>query len=71
MKFRYTGEAPEGSINMYGATFIPNGEAAEVTNPVYIEKLLRHPLFEAEGAATPVSDIPKKRGRPPKVATSG
>lgn len=62
MKFRYTGEAPEGSITMYGATFKAGG-VGEVTDVRWIAKLQNHPLFEAVG------ETPEKRttGRPKTV----
>lgn len=66
MKFRYLGEAPEGSITMYGATFEAGG-VGDVTDARWIAKLTNHPLFEEvdEGQPSPAAE-PKKRGRPPK-----
>lgn len=73
MKFKYTGEAPEGFIDQYGVKFVP-GEASEVSDTFAIGKLSNHPLFEAVGDSAPVvTEEPKKRGGRPKkeVVTDG
>lgn len=62
-KFRYIGEAPNGSIEQYGVTFKP-GEASEVTDALAIRKLSGNPFFEAVADA-PV-EIPVKAAKKPK-----
>ena len=67
MRFRYIGEAPNGSIEQYGVRFIP-GQASEVTDELAVKKLLGNRFFEALGQDVPTDHPqPKRRGRPPKV----
>ena len=47
MKFIYTGEAPLGSITMFGVTFTPGEASADVTDSRAIAKLTGNPFFEA------------------------
>lgn len=65
--FRYIGEAPNGSIELYGVTFKP-GEASEVSDAFAIRKLSANRFFEAVWAAPqPVAaEEPKRKGRRPK-----
>lgn len=68
MRFRYVGEAPNGSIEQYGYKFTP-GQETDVADEFAIRKLSGNPAFVAVGE--PVEDVPapKRRGRPPnKVA---
>ena len=72
MKFKYTGEAPEGQIVQCGVIFT-HGGIAEVTNPADIEMLLNNRFFEAVENPPYVETVPddaaKKRGRSKKDVT--
>lgn len=58
--FRYIGEAPNGSIELYGVTFKP-GEASEVSDAFAIRKLSANRFFEVvEQAAQPPPKKPRK-----------
>lgn len=73
MRFRYVGEAPNGSIDHFGVRFTP-GEVAEITDAAAIKKTLANSFFvPVDGDAPDVPDqpAPKRRGRPPKVKTDG
>ncbi len=53
MKFRYVGDAPEGSIDAFGVRFRP-GEVSDVTDPAACRKLAGNRFFEkVEGDASP------------------
>lgn len=62
--------APEGDntvIEYFGQTFV-SGEAVIVENERAIAKIRNHPLFVVqEEAEEPVTEEPKRRGRPPKM----
>ena len=69
MKFRYTGEAPEGQIEQYGVVFRP-GEVSDVEDAFAIAKLKGNAFFEAVGDEPTVDEPVKKRpGRPKKDMT--
>ena len=56
MKFKYTGEAPNGLIEQYGATFVPGGEAVEIVDPWAQRKLLGNRFFERVDDSKPVTN---------------
>lgn len=75
MKFVYTGEAPNGSIQQYGYTFVPN-QPVDVTDDFAIRKLSVNQFFKvARIVREAASDEPEepapeatKKGRPKKAA---
>lgn len=66
MKFKYTGEAPNGPIEQYGHTFA-QGESVDVTDETAIAKFKAHKFFEADGEDAPAKN---KGGRPKKTITA-
>ena len=63
-KFVYNGEAPNGSVELYGVKFVP-GEASEVSDAdlVAIRKLSGNRFFErvdVAAAPAPVEPVTKK-----------
>lgn len=62
MKFKYTGEAPNGSFEMYGATWTP-GEVSEVADAKFIAKLMGNRFFEpVDGGDAAEPAKPKNKG---------
>jgi hypothetical protein len=67
MRFRYVGEAPDGSIEQYGYRFTP-GQETDVSDEGAIRKLSGNRFFVAAGESVEDVPAPKRRGRPPKAA---
>ena len=62
MKFKYTGEAPNGSFEMFGATW-KTGEVSEVDDAQaeWVEALKTHPMFEGISEETTMKPKPKAK----------
>lgn len=67
LKFKYTGEAPEGEIVQCGVVFKPN-EVSEITDEADAEMLKGHPFFELVGDD---AAVPGRRARIMKKAVTG
>lgn len=61
MKFKYTGEAPNGSFEMFGTTW-KTGEVSEVEDAQseWVDALKTHPMFEAVDSVEPAKPRPGK-----------
>ena len=66
MKFKYNGEAPNGSFEMYGATWKP-GEVSEVSDAAFAARLMGNRFFEPIEAAVEIKSAKNKGGRPAKA----